>query len=72
MGGPLLGGFLISGGFALNSIFYVLAGLAILGVVLTLIVPMARRQRDLSQRLDKARSAVDLHEQLPVVRGRGV
>jgi len=72
VGGPLLGGFLISGGFALNSIFYVLAGLAILGVVLTLIVPMARRQRDLSQRLDKPRYAVGLPEQLPVVRGRGV
>jgi AAHS family benzoate transporter-like MFS transporter len=42
VGGPLLGGFLISGGFALNSIFYVLAGLAILGVILTLVVPMAR------------------------------
>ena len=43
VGGPLLGGFLISGGFALNSIFYMLTGLAILGVMLTLVVPMARR-----------------------------
>ena len=51
VGGPLLGGFLISGGFALNSIFYVLAGLAILGVILTLVVPIARRQREPSQRL---------------------
>ena len=33
VGGPLLGGFLISGGFALNAIFYILAGLAILGVL---------------------------------------
>lgn len=49
VGGPLLGGFLISGGFALNSIFYVLVGLAILGTVLTLIVPMARRHRDALQ-----------------------
>jgi MFS transporter, AAHS family, benzoate transport protein len=55
-GGPLLGGFLISGGFALNSIFYVLAGLAVLGVMLTLIVPMARRLREPSQRLDAASS----------------
>ena len=44
VGGPLLGGFLIGGGFALNSIFYILAALALLGVVLTLVVPMARRQ----------------------------
>lgn len=42
VGGPLLGGFLISQGFELNSIFYILAALAILGVVLTLVVPMAR------------------------------
>ena len=51
VGGPLLGGFLISGGFALNSIFYILAGLAALGVMLTLVVPMARRQREPSPRL---------------------
>ena len=43
VGGPLLGGFLIGGGFALNSIFYVLAGLGLLGVMLTLLVPIARR-----------------------------
>lgn len=57
VGGPLLGGFLISGGFALNSIFYILAGLAILGVILTLVVPMARRQREPSQRLLPAAGA---------------
>jgi AAHS family benzoate transporter-like MFS transporter len=51
VGGPLLGGFLISGGFALNSIFYVLAGLAVLGVILTLVVPMTRRLREPSERL---------------------
>jgi len=54
VGGPLLGGFLISGGFALNSIFYILAGLALLGVILTLVVPMARRQRERSRRVDAA------------------
>ena len=43
VGGPLLGGFLIGGGFALNSIFYVLAALALFGVVLTLLVPMVRK-----------------------------
>jgi len=66
VGGPLLGGFLISGGFALNSIFYVLAGLAVLGVMLTLIVPMARRHRDSSQR-DNAINTAALLEQFPVV-----
>ncbi|MEO5795787.1 MAG: MFS transporter [Rhodoferax sp.] len=43
VGGPLLGGFLIGGGFALNAIFYVLAVLAIFGAVLTLVVPKAHR-----------------------------
>ena len=42
VGGPLLGGFLLSGGYALTSIFDVLAGLAVGGVVLTLLVPVAR------------------------------
>jgi AAHS family benzoate transporter-like MFS transporter len=57
VGGPLLGGFLISGGFALNSIFYILAGLAVLGMILTLVVPMTRRQRESSPRLDSVRVA---------------
>jgi MFS transporter, AAHS family, benzoate transport protein len=39
VGGPLLGGLLVAAGLALNSIFYVLAGLALLGVILTLLVP---------------------------------
>ena len=47
VGGPLLGGFLIGGGFALNSIFYVLAGLGLLGLLLTLLVPIARGPREL-------------------------
>jgi AAHS family benzoate transporter-like MFS transporter len=46
VGGPLLGGFLVGAGLALDSIFYVLAGLALLGFVLTLLVPVAR-QREL-------------------------
>lgn len=45
VGGPLLGGFLISQGVALNSIFHILAALAILGGLLTPVVPMARGQR---------------------------
>src|SRR6266705_504459 len=48
--GPLLGGFLIGAGLALNSIFYVLAALALLGMVLTLLVPHARR-RDVTRTL---------------------
>src|SRR6185369_8251571 len=36
VGGPLLGGLLIAAGFALNSIFYILAAVALLGMVLTL------------------------------------
>jgi MFS transporter, AAHS family, benzoate transport protein len=39
VGGPLLGGLLVAAGLALNSIFYILAGIALLGVVLTLLVP---------------------------------
>jgi AAHS family benzoate transporter-like MFS transporter len=46
VGGPLLGGFLIGAGLALNAIFYVLAGLGLLGLVLTLLVPVARVPRD--------------------------
>ena len=47
VGGPLLGGFLIGAGLALNSIFYFLAGLGLLGLVLTLLVPVAYRPREL-------------------------
>jgi AAHS family benzoate transporter-like MFS transporter len=44
VGGPLLGGLLIAAGLALNSIFYILAALALLGMVLTLLVPVRRTQ----------------------------
>jgi MFS transporter, AAHS family, benzoate transport protein len=47
VGGPLLGGFLIAAGFQLDSIFYVLAGLGVLGLVLTLVVPSGRAPREL-------------------------
>ncbi len=40
--GPMLGSLLISAGIALDSIFYVLAGIGLFGVLLTLLVPMAR------------------------------
>lgn len=43
--GPMLGGLLVGGGFALESVFWILAGLAVLGVGLTLLVPVAARAR---------------------------
>jgi AAHS family benzoate transporter-like MFS transporter len=45
--GPLVGGLLVASGLALNAIFYVLAGMAVLGVLLTLAVPLSRQARDL-------------------------
>ncbi|SDM11593.1 MFS transporter, AAHS family, benzoate transport protein [Geodermatophilus siccatus] len=42
IGGPLLGGLLVGAGLALNSIFLILAGIALAGVVLTLLVPTRR------------------------------
>jgi AAHS family benzoate transporter-like MFS transporter len=48
VGGPLLGGFLVGAGLALRSIFYVLAALAVLGLVLTLLVPRARGPREVT------------------------
>jgi AAHS family benzoate transporter-like MFS transporter len=44
IGGPMLGSSLIGAGFKLDAIFYVLACLGVLGVLLTLLVPMARAQ----------------------------
>jgi len=44
IGGPMLGSSMIGAGFALDSIFYVLAGLGVVGVLLTSLVPMARAQ----------------------------
>jgi AAHS family benzoate transporter-like MFS transporter len=48
VGGPLVGGLLVAAGLALNSIFFVLAATALVGTVLTLLVPVARRHRDLN------------------------
>ena len=42
IGGPVLGSTMIGAGLALNSIFYVLAGLGLVGAALTLLVPMQR------------------------------
>lgn len=55
IGGPIIGGLLITAGLALNSIFYVLVALAVLGAVLTLFVPTAART---AQR-EQAASAAD-------------
>lgn len=37
--GPMLGGYLAGGGFTLETIFYVLASLGVLGTLLTILVP---------------------------------
>lgn len=42
VGGPLIGGLLIASGLSIDTIFFVLAGLALLGVVLTLLVPASK------------------------------
>lgn len=42
IGGPMLGSALITAGLPLDVIFYILAGLALLGVGLTLLVPLSR------------------------------
>ena len=43
VGGPVIGGLLIGAGLSTNAIFWVLAGLGVLGVLLTLLVPAAHR-----------------------------
>jgi Arabinose efflux permease len=43
IGGPLIGGLLIAAGLALDSIFYVLAAMAVVGTLMTLLVPTAAR-----------------------------
>ena len=42
IGGPMLGSALITAGLPLDVIFYILAGLALLGVGLSLLVPLSR------------------------------
>jgi AAHS family benzoate transporter-like MFS transporter len=44
--GPLLGGLVLTAGLSVGSIFYILTGLAVLGVILTLLVPRAHRAAD--------------------------
>ena len=45
--GPILGGLLIGAGLPVNTIFYVLAGIALVGVVLTLLVPRVKGQKEI-------------------------
>ena len=62
VGGPLHRRPAGRAGLALNSIFYVLAGLGLLGMLLTLLVPVARRARDAAHhphRADAGRSPAD-------------
>jgi MFS transporter, AAHS family, benzoate transport protein len=47
VGGPVIGGLLIGAGLSTNAIFYVLAGLGVLGVLLTLLVPHRQGPREL-------------------------
>ena len=54
IGGPLLGSTMIGAGLALDAMFYVLAGLGMLGALLTLLVPMARAQREQSRAVEPA------------------
>jgi AAHS family benzoate transporter-like MFS transporter len=44
VGGPILGGYLAGGGFALETIFYILASVAVLGSVLTTLVPSSKNK----------------------------
>jgi AAHS family benzoate transporter-like MFS transporter len=43
VGGPVIGGLLIGAGLSTNAIFWVLAALAVVGTLLTLVVPAAHR-----------------------------
>jgi AAHS family benzoate transporter-like MFS transporter len=48
VGGPILTGLLIGAGLALNSILYVLAALAFVGMLLTLLVPRPREPHEVT------------------------
>ena len=45
VGGPILGGYLAGGGFALETIFYILASVAVLGSVLTTLIRPSNSKR---------------------------
>jgi MFS transporter, AAHS family, benzoate transport protein len=58
--GPLLGGLLISAGLALNSIFYVLAVIGVVGVILTLVVPKSRGPRESNAIIEPVGSTAEM------------
>jgi AAHS family benzoate transporter-like MFS transporter len=45
--GPLLGGFLLAAGLAVNVIFLVLAGIGLVGALITLLVQRSNRPMDI-------------------------
>lgn len=53
--GDVLGSFLIGVNLALDSIFYVLAGIGVVGIVLTLLVPMSHSSYDGPSSLKRVR-----------------
>ncbi|ACL58161.1 MFS transporter [Methylobacterium nodulans] len=57
VGGPILGGYLAGGGFALETIFYILASLGMFGGVLTLLVPSGKVMSEVEPALIRAKSA---------------
>jgi AAHS family benzoate transporter-like MFS transporter len=52
-----LGGILVAAGLALNAIFYILAAIAVLGVILTLLVPPRRTPELHSTPIEPSRPA---------------
>jgi AAHS family benzoate transporter-like MFS transporter len=67
VGGPLIGGLLIAAGLSTNSIFYVLAGLAFVGTLLTLLVPV-RHTHDLHRTPIEPSGAVAAQDVAPAGR----
>lgn len=54
--GPVLGGLFLTAGLTVNSIFYILAGFAFVGFILTLLVPRAHRTDDIHSTLVEPRA----------------
>ena len=57
--GPLLGGLFLAAGLGVNSVFYVLGGLALVGAVLTLLVPKADHTNDIQSTRVAAAAQLD-------------
>jgi AAHS family benzoate transporter-like MFS transporter len=67
VGGPLIGGFLIAAGLSTDSIFFVLAGIALVGMLLTLLVPV-RHTQELHRTPVEPSGAVAAHDVAPSAR----